>query len=527
MKVDTAARLVPASFVVGVFILVTGLWRTPDDGPVQRVVVDDGDGSVLIDIDVENPTERFPWETETVGMVSALVEGGLSSLHSVTARIDKAPVAPGLEVATSPEIWTGSLRLEGEREDLTAILEVCDPTRRCRTFTGRGGYLQPEDMARPLVEGVGQLLGRDTTLATAWTVQQSRDHYARLVGGRAAAIWYGWSEPPSARDKGSVIRDPIRRTIYLDPNQPVGKWFVARRAVRERDWSTADNALRRGAEEAPGAVLDVIHAVVLMQSGTPEDALEKFARLGTTLGDDPRMVFSQIEALMVSGNPGEATRRLDALGEAIQDAPRALELRARIELAQGEVPNPDGLLARWQEQAPWDPEPVRLRIEALVDQGRFAEALDLTRDLERAGAAAQARALRLALAAELEDWPRAARTAEEIDEELGDAIRQLSGTRRDGRGADDDRFGPDVLVHQARRDLDEGQVHNALIEVRRAIECAPNHVDARLLQIEALERAGDHQAVAEARCALHRLHPGALGDPASAEMIALSARCGP
>src|SRR5690606_33669779 len=121
----------------------------------------------------------------------------------------------------------------------------------------------------------------------------------------------------------------------------------------------------------------------------------------------------------------------------------------------------------------------------------------------RAGAASQARALRLALAAELEDWSRAAKAAEEIDKELGDAIRQLSGSRRDGTGADDERLGPDVLVHQARRDLDEGQIRPALSRVRLAIDRAPNHVEARLLQIEALDQAGDRRAASEARCDLH------------------------
>lgn len=527
MQLDTLVRLTPIVPVLGVFLVVTGLWAPPEREAAAPGVGTGGRPSILLQIDVAPPTGRFTWEPETLGLLAAFLEGGVSSMHAVTAQIDDTPIAEGLEVATTPEVWTATFRLDGAQEALEAEMLLCSPKRKCTPLVVTGRYQEPEAIARQLVLEIGRRIDRDPQLATAWTRRQSKDLYAQLIAGRSAATWYGWVEPVGERQKGDVIRDPIARAPWLDPHGPIAQWMAARRYLAEQNDLSAELALRRAADKSPGSLLDVLHATVLMRSGAPDEAAVKLAALPGSFADDPRMTFNEIEALLVSGNPGEATRRLDALAEGFQDAPRALQLRVAIERSEGKVPSPDGLLQRWQDVAPYDPEPVRLRIDALVQAGRFEEALELAPELDRRGRGQEARTLELALAAQLEDWSRAAKAAARIDAGLADAIRRLGEDGSAGRGAgeDDALFGALVKLDRADAELAQGRHTAALDIVREVLEDDPDNVDALLLQVEAWSQAGDADAVQRARCALHRVHPGALGAPGSSEMLSLSRRC--
>src|SRR5690606_20799132 len=134
---------------------------------------------------------------------------------AVTAQIDDVPIAEGLEVATTPERWTATLRLDGTQEALEAEMLLCSPKRKCTPIVVPGRFQEPEVIAQQLVQEIARRLERNPQLATAWTRRQSKDLYAQLMSGRSAATWYGWVEPVTERQKGDVIRDPIARAPWL------------------------------------------------------------------------------------------------------------------------------------------------------------------------------------------------------------------------------------------------------------------------------------------------------------------------
>lgn len=195
MQLDTLVRLTPIVPVVGVLLVVTGMWAPPERDAAEPGVGTGGPPSILLQIDVAPPTGRFTWEPETLGLLAAYLEGGVSSMYAVTARIGDTPVAEGLEVATTPERWTASFRLDGTQEALEAEMLLCSPKRKCTPIVVPGRYQEPEAIAKQLVQEIGRRLERSPQFAMAWTRRQSKDFYAQLITGRSAATWYGWVEP--------------------------------------------------------------------------------------------------------------------------------------------------------------------------------------------------------------------------------------------------------------------------------------------------------------------------------------------
>lgn len=527
MHVSTAVRLLPAVPVIGVMIIATGLWRspTPSTYGLERPSSYD---TLLLQLDSTPPGEDIRWGAETMGLMLALLEGGLSTIEGVTARVDRIPVAPGLDVAVAPNsYWTASVQLVQTDDDtVRAELTLCDPLSACRPLLAEGAREDVDQLARSLIERVAIVLGRPTQDGPTWARRQSDDNYAQLMAGRSAAVWYGLMEAPPDDALGDVRRDPVARALYLDPDMPVARWIAARRALQLGDPDGAERALRVGAEVLPHPLLEVGHAAVLLEMGAAEASLVRWRALREDRQRDPRLEMGEIDALIGSGRVTEARKRLDRLPDRLQDTPRGLSLRVAVEEASGRPSSPDGLLARWQERAPDDPLPVRRRIQALVDLGRFEDALALTDELKRRGAGQEAQQLEVALAAELGRWEQAVTAANTTDPGLATAIRQIVGS--DSGPVVSDATPPlrdAVVLHRAERLLAEGDTDAALSLTEGLLSRDPHHLGAHTLRVEILQSTTDERAKLAARCALREVHPGATGDPASAEAIALARRC--
>lgn len=527
MHASTALELMPVVPVIAVFLSVTGLWQIPDERPIRTDLSERVKESVLITLEPRPPADRFRWEAETTGLVTALLEGGLSSLEAVTARVAGSPLAPGVAPATLVHSeWRGALSLQGSPEALVVELTLCPDSGLCRVILVEGTPSRPDTLARELVRRAARVVDRRPEPAQSWTEPVSRDAYAQLLAGRSAAVFYGMWPPTPPEHRGDVLRDPIARATWLDPTMAVAQWIAGRQLLAEGDADAAERAMRRGVAHHPGTVLQLAHGTLLLELGALSEARAAWEALASTFGDDPRLDFAEIEAQRLADDLDEALRRLDALPRAIQDAPRALELRVRIAMARADGPLPDGLLARWQDLAPYDPEPVRLRLHGLIEQGHPDEALALVPELVDRGAGDEAHALEVALAAELGDWERSIAAAARISPSLADAIRALAGT---GSSSDVDPstpLGATVALRDAERSLAERDPGGALTQVHAVLRRDPENADALALQVDILAEAQDPVALRRARCALHRVDPGAVDAPGSAAAVALSRRCG-
>src|SRR5688500_1907994 len=126
MQVANALQLTPMIPVIGVLVSVTGLWQMPSGAPSPAPVAR-GYDSALVTLKPRPPADRFRWEAETTGLMTALLEGGISSLEAVTARVEGVPMAPGLAPALAGRgEWTATLQIDGQKpESVTTELVLC------------------------------------------------------------------------------------------------------------------------------------------------------------------------------------------------------------------------------------------------------------------------------------------------------------------------------------------------------------------------------------------------------------------
>ncbi|MBM4393875.1 MAG: hypothetical protein FJ090_22335, partial [Deltaproteobacteria bacterium] len=310
----------------------------------------------------------FPRDAEFRGLVTLAVELGLADMPGVVPVIpgDSASATFLLSRPIPRRQVDARLLARGDEKALELELELCVPGGSCASTLASCTREAPWAAIGKLLDGAAATLGAEVSETTraAWAVPGSKDAYAEMMTGRAAAQLYGLL-PPSL-SPGDRKDDPVTRAVFLDPGQPLAQWTRARWEMATTvDGGKASEALAKAQLIRPTSPLLLADQASL--AGLTARAAESVLAWESlaALGDDPRWIEPLARAYLAVDRPREALAALDRLpAEARWDA-RVAELRVAATEATGAT-ELDPLLARWQDVAATNPEPVRRRVAARV-----------------------------------------------------------------------------------------------------------------------------------------------------------------
>jgi Tfp pilus assembly protein PilF len=447
---------------------------------------------------------------EMRGLLTVLVEMGLADLQGVVPLVEGARIAPGLDdpVWSLSRTWTAAVTMFGS-DPLQLNLELCAEPDGCTILRGEGPLAEPWVAVAQVLEGASHALGRTAALPGApedWRRPVSKDPYAVLLTGRAAAVLYGILPPPAEEDLGDRRKDPIVRAVYVDPRAAPAAWALIRRDAARGRFTSAQEAFERALEARPSSLaLLADQAALSALASKPATALDAWLAMSGRTPRDLRFRLPLARAHLRNQQSSEASAVLDRLPDWCQDERAVVELRVAIADAAGDVVAGDALLARWQAAAPDDPEPIRRRIALRVGARQYAAALDLIDDLAATGASAEASRLEMTLSLGVDDLGRADQAARDLG--LDDVARRIAvrrtiagdpATTLAAIGATRDRW---ERLTRAQAFLESGEPSRALAEVDAVLAETPYLPEALQLQIECLERLRRPASAARARLA--------------------------
>jgi hypothetical protein len=241
-------------------------------------------GVVLVQLTAASPTAEFSRSLELCGLATGLYELGLNDLPHLVAGEERAGASPGLgrPIRTRAEQWTARLGLGPQDGALALEGVLCDPTGLCRTQTETAPREELHAaVARLLVWTAGELrVELLPEVQAAWLLPPSKDPYAVLVAGRAAATLYGTWPAAEGLALGDRRRDPIDRAVYIDPKQGLSAWVLARRDALRGEVARARAGLSQALEARPwSALLQADDAALADLQGRPEAALDAWAEV--------------------------------------------------------------------------------------------------------------------------------------------------------------------------------------------------------------------------------------------------------
>ncbi len=331
------------------------------------------------------------WGPELGGTLVAHLEAGLADLPGVVPEVAGSPRMPGLDGPLWPDaaLVTVAPTVGPSPLGVAFRLEVCPDGRPCSTHVASAPREDPAPALAALLGEAAVALDRPPPggARAAWARPPSADAYATLLEGRAAAVYYGFLPTPDA-PVDDVRRDPIRRAVLVDPKMPIASWILGRRELDGGRPKLAVAALDRAAAARPGSVaLLAAAAAAADRTARARAAAERWDEVAERAPGDVRFVLPRFESALARADVDAAASVLDGLPARYRDAGPAVAAQVALREARGE-PVDEALLRRWQAASPIDPEPVRRRIAALVQAGRYEDALGLLPDLERRGASA-------------------------------------------------------------------------------------------------------------------------------------------
>jgi hypothetical protein len=447
---------------------------------------------------------------ELRGLLTVLVEMGLADLQGVVPLVDGATIAPGLDdpVWSLSRTWTAALTMFGS-DPLQLNLELCSAPDACTVLRGEGPLAEPWVAVAQVLDGASRALGRTAALPGApddWQRPVSKDPYAVLLAGRAAAVLYGILPPPAAEDVGDRREDPIARAVYVDPHSAPAAWVLIRRDAARGQFAAAQDAFERALQARPSSLaLLADRAALSALASKPASALDAWLAMSGRTPRDLRFRLPLARAHLRNQQTAEASVVLDRLPDWCQDERAVVEMRVAIIDAAGTVVAGDALLARWQAAAPDDPEPIRRRIALRVTERQYAAALDLIDELAATGAKEEASRLEMTLSLGVDDLERADRAARDLG--LEDVARRIAVRRTIASGpaatiaaigATRDRW---ERLTRAQALLEEGETLRALAEVSAVLDEEPYQPEALELQIRCLEKLERPIATPRARLA--------------------------
>ncbi len=434
----------------------------------------------------------FPRDTEFRGLVTMAVELGLSDMPGVVPVLSGTD-APSptflLSRPTARRLVDARLAARGTADALELELELCVPGGACTSTVAACGRETPWAAVGALLGGAAQALGVEVepAVAAAWSRPGSADPYAELITGRAAAQLYGLSPPSLA--PGDRREDPVVRAVFLDPGQPLAQWARARWEVATTvDGGKAAEALAKAQLARPTSpLLTADQATLAGLTGHHAESQLTWSTLAEA-GWDPRWLEPLAQAQLAVGRPGEALATLERLPAESTWDPGVAELRVTATEAAG-IDELDPLLARWQQVASTNPEPVRRRVASRVRARDYAAAHGLIAPLRARDPGPATDALEVALLLSLGRLEAAAGVA---PPEVATRIRaralltQSPSTTPDELSPDD----PARLAAEGEAALARNAPEAALATADRWVALAPLDAAAWTLRARALESSG-------------------------------------
>ncbi len=476
--------------------------------------------AAVVRIEIQPPiAPDFRWGTETAGLVTAWTERGLAGLWGVVPHVVGTPIFSGLHTPlVNEDVWVASMSVGDDPSALRIALTLCDPQGACLEHQSIGVREAPFEATAAVLVQASQQLGRAPVVETrSWRVPPSQDDYAVLITGRAAASFYGISEPTEVDAIGDRRRDPINRAVWIDPSVAVAQGMLARRdaVLGDGDAMLQAYALaaKYHADDDPTLTADLAAASTMMAN--PLDAYALWADVQRELPDDPRFMVPRLQAALALEEVDDVLDELLRLGARLGPDPAVAELRVAVADAAdaSRALDLDLLLSDWQRADPTATEPVRRRIGLRLDTGDWAGALELTDALVARGSTREALELKLALGAALHRWGDAHEAAVALGnpEAAAQMLAAGAGDPATAAAALEATTEPRTLLVRGELLLSAGSALEALAMASAALSSDPWWADGLALQVRALRALGRSE---EAREALARLHQA---DPRTAE----------
>ncbi|MEQ8278013.1 MAG: hypothetical protein RKU31_30320 [Deltaproteobacteria bacterium] len=355
---------------------------------------------LALDVKVDASTDAA---TSAAGIVAALVELGLVDLPGVVPVIANSTVAPSLGLARDPSTvkYRGRLEVRLDAERIRAVVTMCrSGTSDCAEHHADSARERPDLVAASIMNALAARFDRTVNEAVAqgWSRALSKDPYAVVVAGRAAARWYGLSGAPAIEPRPEDVRnDPFARAVFLDPQLAVAQWMLARSRVARGDLKAAAAALEMARRVEPQRVAFAADFAVLA-APAGRDPAPAWTDLERSAPADLRFTLARAETDLALARGRDVVSRLDAAPERIRNVAEALRLRV-LALEQLGATVDDALLEAWALSAPSDPEPIRRRLRREVEARAYDAAFESARELDRRGVHEEA--LRAMMAAAL------------------------------------------------------------------------------------------------------------------------------
>lgn len=492
----------------------------PAPAPVPVAPAPVGVPPVLLALEPPQPVDRFRYEAEVSGMVTLLLEAGLGELGGVVVTVGERPAPPGavrIAGAGRAERWMGRVAVGADPRALDVELELCAPAgNRCRSTSASATRDAPHLAMPALLGWASEVLGRPPSAGAVgqWALAPSADPYAVLVGGRAAAVWYGLLPPARPGLEGDKKADPVVRAVYIDPGLALSQWIIGRRHAAAGRWDEALPAFTAAREGRPFMpVLLADEAWAMAENGHADAAADAWDGLVELVPHDARFVLARAEALLDAGRLADARPALEDLSKRWPEDAGVAAARVALADASGEERGTDELLAHWQATAPTEPEPVRRRIHLRVRHGAYRDAWDLLPELRGRGAEAETTGLEMALGVAIGRWDEAAGAAERAGlPEVATRIRARAALERDA-AAPVEALAPDpsaaARIVVGRRALADGKPALALARATEAERAWPWYPEALALARDAYTALGASSDAARAAARLAEIEPDA------------------
>ncbi len=473
----------------------------------------------VVEVRVEPPAPAgaFQWEAETTGLVTALLETGLADLRDVIPAVEGAPPALAFDghVRAGAARWTAGLALGADPAALAVQLHLCDDQGACTDLEAVGTRESPFEAVAALLADLAAHLRLRTDPGTRERQARplSPDRYAVLLCGRAAATWYGRLPPVPPEHTGDRGKDPVARSVYLDPGMHLAWWVVARQAEGQGDLATALVAMDRALVIDPDRVPYLAErAALLTRLGEPDEALATWTDVATRLRrGDLRFQLAHARTALDAGRAAMASELVAGLPAPYSDDPGVVALEADVARHGGREDEELVLLARWQALAPEAPEPVERRVALLLARAQRRQAWELLPELAARGRAAQAAALQVPLGLDVGAFDQALTSAEALGlpavvariEARRDLTADPAAEVRSLAGATD---AVGILARGEAR-LARGEASGALEDARALLAADPWLPEALALEARALGAQGNESGRSTA------LDQLALADP--------------
>lgn len=371
-----------------------------------------------VDVRIE-PVEEYGghrYARDMAGLVVAMYETGLADLAGVVPHYGEHGPPAGIDrwLTGASTHWTARFSFAYDRDTLQVVLRLCPADGPCKGASASGPREAPEGaITELLVWSAGQIdVPVPAGLVEAWSKPLSKDRYAVLVLGRAAATWYGMVDPVTPEERGDPGKDPLTRVVLIDPSLSMAHYILGRRALDTGDAARAAQTFERARRSTPDRfVFEAAVAASLSAAGQSAEARKLWDELDARWPDDSRFVVPRVEAWLKNDMLAEAQALMKSLPARFAKDPEVARLRVEIAEKLGPGPDFERLLAEWEDAAAYNPEPVRRHIALRLRDGRFEEAFELLAKLEARGAATEAKQMMIALGAGIGRFDEAAKQA--------------------------------------------------------------------------------------------------------------------